>query len=197
MKNSQLSPTISFLLNRDTARIAHRAFNVHLQKVTTMNRTLLGIAALAVTISLSQANVTQAQGRFAVVHIKNSTKSSMSVYRTWVWNYGKSTAKTQISWRVNKIQPGRTITLRYTYQSAAAKSPDLIVVFDSDRNKGSHWQKVKLTKAQSRDYKDSRQGFRYELTYDSARREYGSLRPRNGGKVTVLDRKMPRPPRVK
>ncbi len=114
----------------------------------------------------------------------------MSFYRTWVWNSGK----VQIDWRLTRIPPGRTYTVYFEYEGAGQHSPDLIVVFDSDRNGGAHWEKVKLARAAVPDFKDRSRGFNYALVYDNARREFASLRATNGGIVTVLDRKAA-PPR--
>ena len=60
-------------------------------------------------------------------------------------------------------------------------------------NQGAHWEKVKLARAASPDYKDKNAGYRYALEYDNNRKEYASLKAKNGGKVTVLDRKATRP----
>jgi hypothetical protein len=130
-----------------------------------------------------------ADDRFAVVRITNNTSSTMSFYRTWVWNYGTGQERVHLDWRLTRIPPGHTSTVYYTYQDQAKRSPDLIVVFDSDRNQGAHWEKVKLARGAAADYSDGRSGFAYALEYDNARREFASLRPKNGGTVTVLDRR--------
>ena len=134
-----------------------------------------------------------ADARYAVVHITNNTYSDMSFYRRWVWNYGKPNERVQIDWRMTKIPPGATYTVHFAYDGAHSRSPDLIVVFDSDRNNGTHWEMVKLLRGASEDYRDRNSGFTYALEFDNDRREYASLRARNGGSVTILDRRASRP----
>jgi len=153
---------------------------------------LTGLAAAVVALSASPGTA-HADDRYAVVQITNNTNSHMSLYRKWVWNFGAPQERTQLDWRVTKIPPGETMTLHHSYQGAAESSPDLIVVFDSDRNNGAHWEMVKLARKGSPDFRDRRSGFHYSLEYDNNRREFGSLRPKNGGRVEILDRKAARP----
>jgi hypothetical protein len=138
---------------------------------------------------------TARDARYAVVHIANETNAEMSFYRTWVWHPGTSRERVQISWKLSKIPPGETRTVHYNYDGPDRQSPELIVVFDSDRNRGAHWEKVKLARGAAADFNDKRSGFTYVLRYDNDRREFASLRPTNGGSVTVLDRNAT-PPRI-
>jgi len=135
--------------------------------------------------------------RFAVAHITNDTDATLTFYRRWVWNYGTPKQRVEIDWRVTRIPPGKTLHLHYQYDGKRQVSPDLIVVYDADRNKGALWEMVKLDRGASPDFRDRRTGFAYTLKYDNRRKEYASLVPRNGGKVTILDRKTRRPKNAK
>lgn len=148
------------------------------------------LAVLAGLIANSDVSAKQGQERFAVATIRNNTNGGMTFYRKWVWNHGKSNEKVQIDWRVTVIPPGKSYAVHYTYQDAAKSSPDLIVVFDSDRNAGAHWQMVKLARAAST---DKTGGFVYALELDPGQKEFASLNAKNKGTVTVLDRKTTRP----
>jgi hypothetical protein len=151
---------------------------------------LAAVAAIAVVLPASA----QADARDGVVHIVNNTNSVMSFYRQWVWNYGESGERVQIAWKLTKIPAGATLTVHHTYPDAARQSPELIVVFDCDRNNGAHWTTVKLARGASANFRDRRSGFTYVLEYDDDRREFASLRASNGGTVTVLERESA-PPR--
>ena len=156
-----------------------------------MKKYLIAFATIALADGVF-VNRTDAQdARYAVVHVSNETTSEMTFYHRWVWHSGTP----QSNWRRLKIAPGETRTVHYTYDGAGKQSPDLIVVFDSDRNRGAHWEKVKLTRAASPDFRDKSRGFTYVLRYDNDRQEFASLQPKNGGRVTVLDRKAV-PPKV-
>ncbi|GAB4147473.1 MAG: hypothetical protein Tsb009_20670 [Planctomycetaceae bacterium] len=163
-----------------------------------MRRTFVVMAALLLGSFFVGAKEATAQGRFGVAHVTNRTRGNMSFYYQLVWNYGKANARVHKNWVKRTIPPGKTLTVYYAYQNAAAKSPDLVVVFDSLRKAGAHWQKVILQKAQSPDYKDPRYGYKYELRYDNANQRYASIYPqkRGKGKVYIVDRKVSRPPRV-
>src|SRR5262245_30275336 len=130
---------------------------------------LAGFAACAALFVA--AGAARADDRFAVVHVTNNTKTPMSFYRKWVWNYGTKDEKVVRDWRVSTIEPGKTRTVYFSYDGKEKKSPDLIVVFDSDRNKGSHWEMVKLARGASPDYKDVTAGFTYTLEYDGKSKE--------------------------
>jgi len=152
---------------------------------------LAGFAACVALASL--AGAARADDRFAVVHVTNNTKTDMSFYRKWVWNYGTKEEKVARDWRVTTIPAGKTYTVHWSYDGKDTSSPDLIVVFDSDREKGVHWEMVKLTRGRSPDYKDKTTGYTYVLDYDGKSKEFASLKPKNGGKVEILDRKAKRP----
>ena len=158
-----------------------------------MRKHLVAFAAVALFGALLPASA-RADARYGVVHITNRTNGEMSFYRKWVWNEGTNRERVQIDWRLTKIPAGATYTVHYTYDGANRKSPDLVVVFDSDRNSGAHWEKVKLARGASEDFRDMRSGFTYALEYDNDRREFASLRAKNGGTVTILDRRSA-PPR--
>jgi hypothetical protein len=125
--------------------------------------------------------------RYAVVHVANHTDSDMSFYRRWNGSRETSQENAQIDWEMAVIPPGQTGTVYFPYDGTTKHSPDLTVVFDSDRDDGEHWQMVRLAPGASADYKDGLSGFTYALEYDNDRLEYASLRAKNGGAVTVLD----------
>jgi hypothetical protein len=154
-----------------------------------MRNCCLVLATLFV-MSADRPVMGQGQARFAVVTIRNNTNTDMSFYRKWVWSFGTPQAKTHLDWRITKIPPGKSFTVKYTYQGKETVSPDLIVVFDSDRNNGAHWEMVKLARAADTDQID---GFIYALEYDGQQKEYASLNPKNRGTVTVIDRRTTRP----
>lgn len=153
----------------------------------------LGFGTMLVSLSamlVEQSAMAQNQERFAVVTIRNDTSTDMSFFRKWVWNQGTAKEKVHLDWRLTKIPPGKSYTVKYTYQGKEKVSPDLVVVFDSDRNKGAHWQMVKLARAADT---DAVGGFLYALEFDGKQKEFASLVPKNKGKVDVLDRKATRP----
>ena len=162
-----------------------------------MKKYVMAFAA-AVMLGAMLPNTAVADARYAVVHITNNTAGDMSFYRKWVWNPGKPNERVQIDWRLTRIPAGQTYTVHFTYDGAGRHSPDLIVVFDSDRNGGAHWEMVKLGRGASADFRDRSSGFTYALEYDNARKEFASLRAKNGGTVTIMDRRAtpPRDPDV-
>jgi hypothetical protein len=160
-----------------------------------MRNYLIAFATIALAHGVFVDRTVAQDARYAVVHVSNETNSEMSFYHRWVWHSGTSRERVHSDWRLVKIAPGATRTVHYNYDGPHKNSPDLIVVFDSDRNGGAHWEKVKLMRAASPDFRDKRSGFTYVLRYDNDRREFASLRPTNGGNVTVLDRRAV-PPRV-
>ena len=156
-----------------------------------MRKYFVAIAMTALAEAAFVVGASAQDARFAVVHVSNETRSEMSFYHTWVWHSGR----VERGWSLIKIGPGQTRTVHYSYDGPDRKSPDLIVVFDSDRNSGARWEKVKLARAASIDFHDRGTGFTYALRYDNDRQEFASLRPTNGGSVTVLDRNAA-PPRL-
>lgn len=158
-----------------------------------MRSGMLTSLTTAAAALIASAGTAHADDRFAVVHVTNNTDKDMSFYRTWVWNPGSPQQQVEVSWRMTKIPPGKTMTVQYQYQAAAKRSPELIVVYDSDRNDGAHWEMVKLARDGSPDFRDRRAGYHYTLDYENNRKEFASLRARNGGRVEILDRNATRP----
>lgn len=155
---------------------------------------VVAMTAVALSGSLFPNPVTAQDVRYAVVHITNDTEMQMPFYFRWVWHEGTNRERVQVDWRLTTIPVGATYTVHHDYDGVGTQSPDLIVVFDADSNRGAHWEKVKLTPGSSSDYKNRRLGFRYAWEYDGVRREYASFRPKNGGTVTILDRRSAPPP---